>query len=97
MGRSRVHRLLDRPQSTLAKGCALTGRPRAQFVICVTRYKVLAAMLPSTPEEKQAVIDYMKWQAPDLTVESLQKVYGENILSHQHVVWDVHTNVVAGG
>jgi hypothetical protein len=50
-------------------------------------------MLPSTPEEKQTIIDYMNWQAPDLAVEFLQKVYAENVLSHQHVVWDVHTNV----
>jgi hypothetical protein len=50
-------------------------------------------MLPSTPEEKQAVIDYMNGQAPDLKVEFLQKVYVENVLSHQHAVWDVHTNV----
>jgi len=50
-------------------------------------------MLPFTPEEKQAVIDYMNSQAPDLTVEFLQKVYVENVLSHQHAVWDVHTNV----
>lgn len=50
-------------------------------------------MLQSTPEERQAIIDYMNWQAPDLTVEFLQKVYAENVLSHQHVVWDVHTNV----
>src|SRR5882724_5375894 len=50
-------------------------------------------MLPSTPEEKQAIIDYMNWQAPDLKVEFLQKVYVENIVSHQHAVWDVHTNV----
>ena len=50
-------------------------------------------MLPSTPEEKQAVIDYMNSQAPDLTVEFLQKVYVENVLSHLHAVWDVHTNV----
>lgn len=49
-------------------------------------------MLPATPEETQAVIDYMNWQAPDL-VEFLQKVYAENVLSHQHQVWDVHTNV----
>jgi hypothetical protein len=51
------------------------------------------AMLPSTPEEKQAIIDYMNRQAPDLKVEFLQKVYSENVLSHQHAVWDVHTNV----
>lgn len=50
-------------------------------------------MLPSTPDERQAIIDYMNSQAPDLTVEFLQKVYAENVLSHQHVVWDVHTNV----
>jgi hypothetical protein len=50
-------------------------------------------MLPSTADEKQAIIDYMNWQAPDLTVEFLQKVYAENVLDHQHVVWDVHTDV----
>jgi hypothetical protein len=50
-------------------------------------------MLPSTPEEKQVIIDYMNWQAPDLTVEFVQKVYVENVISHQHAVWDVHTNV----
>ena len=49
-------------------------------------------MLPSTPDEKQAIIDYMNWQAPDLSVEFVQKVYVENVLSHQHAVWDVHTN-----
>jgi hypothetical protein len=37
-------------------------------------------MLPSTPDEKQAIIDYMNWQAPDLTVEFLQKAYAENVL-----------------
>ena len=35
----------------------------------------------------------MNWQAPDLTVEFLQKVYTENVLNHQHQVWDVHTNI----
>jgi hypothetical protein len=35
----------------------------------------------------------MNSQAPDLMVEFLQKVYVENVLSHQHAVWDVHTNV----
>jgi hypothetical protein len=50
-------------------------------------------MLPSTAEEKRAIIDYMNSQAPDLAVEFLQKVYVENVLSHQHAVWDVHTNV----
>jgi hypothetical protein len=50
-------------------------------------------MLPATPEETEAVIEYMNWQAPDLTVEFVQKVYTENVMDHQHVVWDVHTNV----
>jgi len=39
-------------------------------------------MLAATPEEKQAIIDYMNGQAPDLKVEFLQKVYVENVLSH---------------
>jgi hypothetical protein len=50
-------------------------------------------MLPATPEETQAIVDYMNWQAPDLKVEFLQKIYTENVLNHQHCVWDVHTNV----
>jgi hypothetical protein len=50
-------------------------------------------MLPSTPEKTQAIIDYTNWQAPDLTVEFVQKVHVENVLSHQHCVWDVHTDV----
>ena len=50
-------------------------------------------MLPHSPEEKQAVIDYMNLRAPDLTVEFVQKVYTENVLSHEHQIWDVHTNV----
>ncbi len=58
-----------------------------------TAFHFEKAMLSSTPEEKQAIIDYMNWQAPDLTVEFVQKVYVENVLSHQHAVWDVHTNV----
>jgi hypothetical protein len=43
-------------------------------------------MLPYTPKEKQAIINYMNWQAPDLEVEFLQKVYVEKIVSHQHAV-----------
>lgn len=49
-------------------------------------------MLPATEEETDAVRDYMEWQAPDLSVEFVQKVYSENVLSHRHDVWDVHTN-----
>src|SRR6187401_3241222 len=50
-------------------------------------------MLSATPEETQAVIEYIKSQAPDLKVEFLQKIHTENVLSHQHHVWDVHTDV----
>lgn len=50
-------------------------------------------MLSATAEEVEAVRSYMEWQAPDLTVEFLQKVYSENVMQHRHDVWDVHTNV----
>ena len=50
-------------------------------------------MLPASEEEKRCVINYMKSQAPDLKVVFLQKVYTENVLSHEHCVWDVHTDV----
>ena len=50
-------------------------------------------MLPATQEEIQHVTDYMKSQAPDLTVQFVQKVYSENVLNVLHDVWDVHTNV----
>jgi hypothetical protein len=56
-------------------------------------------MLPSTAEEKQAIIDYLKWQAPDLTVEFLQKVYAENLrllLADQDAVWRLATSQRAG-
>ena len=49
-------------------------------------------MLPATEKEIEYVRDYMASQAPDLTVEFLQKVYVENIASAEHAVWDVHTN-----
>jgi hypothetical protein len=35
---------------------------------------MVTTMLSSTPEEKQTIIDYMNSQAPDPTVEFLQKV-----------------------
>ncbi len=50
-------------------------------------------MLEATPEETDQIVSYMASQAPDLTVEFLQKVYSENVLDHRHDVWDVHTNV----
>jgi len=50
-------------------------------------------MLPATQKEIEHVTEYMRSQAPDLTVEFVQKVYSENVLHVRHDVWDVHTNV----
>lgn len=50
-------------------------------------------MLPATQEEIDHVTSYMEWQAPDLTLKMVQKVYAENVLHVQHDVWDVHTDV----
>jgi len=49
-------------------------------------------MLQATEQEIATVRDYIQSQAPDLTVTFLQKVYVENIGSHPHAVWDVHTD-----
>jgi hypothetical protein len=50
-------------------------------------------MLSATQKEIEQVTEYMRSQAPDLTVEFVQKVYSENVLHVRHDVWDVHTNV----
>jgi hypothetical protein len=50
-------------------------------------------MLPATQAEIDHVTSYMEWQAPDLAVKMVQKVYAENVLHVRHDVWDVHTNV----
>jgi hypothetical protein len=49
-------------------------------------------MLYATEDETAEIIGYMEWQAPDLTVEFVQKVYSETVINHRHDVWDVHTN-----
>lgn len=49
-------------------------------------------MLKATEEEKADIVGYMEWQALDLKVEFLQKVYAENVLGHRHDVWDIHTD-----
>jgi hypothetical protein len=77
-----------------AKGRSIPSLAQPWIVLRQGRTAIYwSPMLQSTAEEKQTIIDYMNWQAPDLTVEFLQKVYAENVLDHQHVVWDVHTNV----
>jgi hypothetical protein len=50
-------------------------------------------MLSATQKEIELVIEYMRSQAPDLTVEFVQKVCSENVMHVRHDVWDVHTNV----
>jgi hypothetical protein len=50
-------------------------------------------MLSATQKEIEHVTEYMRSQAPDLTVEFVQKAYSENVLHVRHDVWDVHTNI----
>jgi hypothetical protein len=50
-------------------------------------------MLSASQKEIDHVAEYMRSQAPNLTVEFVQKVYSENVLNVRHDVWDVHTNV----
>lgn len=59
-------------------------------------------MLKSTAEEIEEVREYFEWQAPELEVTFMQKVYSESVLSARHDVWDVHTTkdrwwVITGG
>ncbi|MEP0321834.1 gamma-glutamylcyclotransferase family protein [Bauldia litoralis] len=59
-------------------------------------------MLKATEEEIEEVREYFEWQAPDLEVTFMQKVYSEAVLNFRHDVWDIHTNndrwwVITGG
>ena len=59
-------------------------------------------MLKATEAEIETVREYFEWQAPDLQVVFLQKVYSEAVLNTRHDVWDIHTNkdrwwVITGG
>ena len=59
-------------------------------------------MLKATDEEIEEVREYFEWQAPDLEVTFMQKVYSEAVLNTRHDVWDIHTNknrwwVITGG
>ena len=49
-------------------------------------------MLAVTQEEIDQITTYFESQAPDLSVEFVQKVYTENILGHRHDIWDIHTD-----
>jgi hypothetical protein len=59
-------------------------------------------MLKATEEEIEEVREYFEWQAPDLEVTFMQKVYSEAVVNTRHDVWDIHTNknrwwVITGG
>ena len=59
-------------------------------------------MLKATDKETQEVREYFEWQAPDLEVTFMQKVYSEAVLNTRHDVWDIHTTkdrwwVITGG
>ncbi len=59
-------------------------------------------MLKASEEEIEAIREYFEWQAPDLEVIFMQKVYSESVLNTRHDVWDIHTNkdrwwVITGG
>ena len=49
-------------------------------------------MLKASEEEIETVREYFEWQAPDLEVTFMQKVYSEAVLNTRHDVWDIHTN-----
>ena len=49
-------------------------------------------MLKATDGEIEEVGEYFEWQAPDLEVTFMQKVYSEAVLNTRHDVWDIHTN-----
>ena len=54
-------------------------------------------MLPATEQEIERVTAYMCSEAPNLTVQLVQKLYAENVLQVRHEIWDVHTTSIAGG
>lgn len=59
-------------------------------------------MLKASEEEIEEIREYFEWQAPDLEVTFMQKVYSEAVLNTRHDVWDIHTNknrwwVITGG
>lgn len=49
-------------------------------------------MLHASDEEREEVARYFRWQAPELSITFLQKVYSEAVLGHVHDVWDIHTD-----
>ena len=59
-------------------------------------------MLKATEGEIEEIREYFEWQASDLEVTFMQKVYSETVVNTRHDVWDIHTNkdrwwVITGG
>jgi hypothetical protein len=53
--------------------------------------KGAVTVLPATQQETDAVREYFEWQAPNLEITFMQKVYSESVVSTRHDVWDIHT------
>lgn len=49
-------------------------------------------MLKAGEDEIEAIREYFEWQASDLQVTFLQKVYSEAVMNTRHDIWDIHTN-----
>lgn len=49
-------------------------------------------MLAAQDQERQRIVDYLASEAPDETVEHLEKVKSERVLGRRMDAWDVHTN-----
>ena len=49
-------------------------------------------MLKASEEEIETIREYFEWQAPDLEVTFMQKVYSEAVMNTRHDVWDIHTD-----
>lgn len=50
-------------------------------------------MLKASEQERELILSYMAGQAADETVEFIQKIYTERLISITHDIWDVHTDV----
>ena len=54
-------------------------------------------MLKATEQEIEEVREYFEWQAPELEVTFMQKVYSEAVVNTSHDVWDFTPTRDAGG
>jgi hypothetical protein len=54
-------------------------------------------MLKATEREIEEIREYFEWQAPDLEVTFMQKVYSEAVLNTRHAVWASTPTKIAGG